>query len=157
MAQSISVKFTYGSSSVDFYDEEITELIVGYNRKVSLYSTINNYYGMILVGSDNSEYRTVDIDFGIVVGVTSGTLSKIETLYNQKTLGQPDILYCYYKYRIDPTAVIPVKMIRQSMKWRYVAGVEEADYTLPVSFVEVKPEGVGMIQFPMLQTLGNGT
>lgn len=157
MSQSISVKFTYGSSSVDFYDEEIAELIVGYNRKISLYSTINNYYGMIRVGSDNSEYRTVDIDFNIIVGVTSGTLSKIETLYNQVTLGQPDILMCYYKYRIDPTAIIPVKMIRQSMKWRYASGVEEANYTLPVSFVEVKPEGVGMIQFPMIQTLGNGT
>jgi len=48
-------------------------------------------------------------------------------------------------------------MILQSMKWKYVAGVEEAGYNLPVTFVEVKPEGVGMIQFPMIQTLGNGT
>jgi hypothetical protein len=64
---------------------------------------------------------------------------------------------CYYKYLIAPTVSVPVKFISQGMKFNYINGTSAADYKLPLTFVEVKPEGVGMIQFPMIQTLGNGT
>lgn len=158
MSRITALRFGFLSTNLDFYDDEIDSMEITYSTSRTIHTNLNNYYVIFRNGSDASKYKIFDINFNIIYGdSTTGTLAKIETLYNQVTSEQPNLLQFYYKYAISTTTSVHVKMIRQGMQWNYFNGSSLANYKLPITFVESKPEGVGMLYSPMLQHFGNGS
>lgn len=137
-------------STVDFYDIEVPEMRTDHVQKNIIFKNVQNYCSIIRTGYP---YRIFSVKFRTSLIETQG---KLDTLYAEPLYGQPYLMKLYYEY-IDNTSTFALcRMLRQDIKVIYECGRMSVN-DIDIRFVETTPEGVGMIQFPMLQTLGNGT
>lgn len=156
MSRTIAMRFKLSGTNYDFYDDEVNELEITHSLQRIIYKNISGKWGIYRLGTDDSEYKIFDVEFINKYGPTA-TWDKIYNLWYADALsGQPQMIEFYYKYAIDSTANCQVKMIRQMFSYDYFSGHRVANNLIPISFIEVKPEGVGMIQNPMLTVTSAG-
>ena len=146
----VTVRFSYDGTDVDLYEEETPQVELQIVRPIDLIHDPDYggmYMGMFYTGQ---KYRKINVYVQPCYTGTDGTITRLETVWGwYETYGQPSIIQCYYKYRIDSTAHYWVQMKRETMRWYYSMGHEEVpSRPLKLEFVETRPEGVGVIYKP---------
>ena len=131
-------KFSFDGTDVTFYDNEAETIVKQYRRGYDLYQVASQRFGLYYT---DKGYNVFTVGFRIKYGdyenSATATLKKLETVYNWiDSYGQPEKIKFYYEMLWDTTEWNYVQMFRENMDWMFTSGYEQAEYILPVRFVQ---------------------
>ena len=127
MARQTAIRFRYGSTTLDFYNDEVRLLVKKKSQPASVGYLKNRKPFIQHTGKAHS---IIMIDFILDRKVTR---ANIETLRSQTAL------QCFYRYGFDSAATYSVtcKMVKDQVTEPYVAGHKKAKETIRATFIEI--------------------
>ena len=142
MALTTVLRFSHTGGNTDFYTDEVKALHMDTVQPIDLWNDAEGYFHHYKYSGKHYE---LEIEFNLAIGGSSGTIEKIEDLWDQvDTYKQPEVMTCFYEYKLSTTNSIQVQMMRDEMVWSFFSGKLKLSEIIPITFIEAVPEGVAV-------------